>query len=110
MRTTKQVAGRRSRLRLTSGAAILAVIVMALLFASVVPVRTYLEQRSRLSSLEGRIETLRDENANLGRRVAQLHDPEHLERIARRCFGMVRPGEIAFILIPEGGAAKPPVC
>jgi cell division protein FtsB len=50
----------------------------------------------------------------LERRIELLNDPEHLERLARRCLGMVRPGEILFVVPEEepagAGAAVPADC
>ena len=96
--------------RVTPGAAVLAVIVMALLLACVVPLRTYLEQRGQLGRLDQRIELLTRQNSQLERRIELLRDPSYIERTARRCYGMARPGEITFIVVPERGPARPPVC
>jgi cell division protein FtsL len=103
-------AARRPRLRITPRAAILAVIVVALLISMVVPFRAYLAQRSRLAELERQTQQLEQQNARLQRRVEQLHDPAYLEQIARECLGMVRPGEIPFVVVPKGGAAAPAPC
>ena len=43
-------------------------------------------------------------------RIADLNDPPTLERLARECLGMVKPGEIAFVPIPKGRAPTPPDC
>ena len=41
---------------------------------------------------------------------ADLNDPRTLERLARECLGMVRPGQIAFVTIPKHAAPIPPDC
>ncbi len=46
---------------------------------------------------------LEQQNAALQARVDQLNDPLYLEQLARRCLGMVRPGEIAFVILPKHG-------
>ena len=33
-----------------------------------------------------------------------------LERIARECLGMVKPGETAFVVVPAHGKPDPPDC
>ena len=33
---------------------------------------------------------------------------DELERIARECLGMVKPGEIAFVVVPKGGHTATP--
>jgi cell division protein FtsB len=103
-----EMAGGRSRF--TGRGALLAVVVTALLLSLVVPLRTYLAQRDHLSKLEGQTRVLQRQNAILEAKVRQLHDPAYLERLARECLGMVRPGEIGFIVVPKDGESKPSGC
>jgi cell division protein FtsB len=103
-------AATRTRPRFTARAAILAVIVVALLFYLVVPLKAFMAQRSRLGRLDHQMELLQRQNTDLERRVAQLRDPSYLERYARECLGMVKPGEISFVVVPKGGAPAPANC
>jgi cell division protein FtsB len=96
--------------RLTARAAALMLIVLVMLAFAVAPFRTYLAQRGRLSSLQRQTSTLERQNDALQRRLERLNDPDELERLARACLGMVRPGEIAFLTIPSHGAPHPPAC
>lgn len=98
------------RPRLSRRAAGLAAISFVLLTALVVPLRQFMIQRSEIATLERQIERLEGERVVLERRVTRLQDPEYLERIARQCLGMVRPGEIAFVAVPEEGAPLPASC
>ena len=98
------------RLRITPRAAVLAVIVLALGMALVVPFRQYLAQRAQIDELQRQVATLREDRAQLEHRVEQYRDPKYLERLARKCLGMVRPGEIVFAPIPEEGARRPSGC
>jgi cell division protein FtsB len=84
--------------------------VLLLAAALVVPLRYYVAQRSDISELQGRVEYLQRERDRLAAYVESLRDPEKLEQIARQCFGMARPGEIAFVTIPEDGKAPPSSC
>jgi cell division protein FtsB len=93
----------RMRPRLTRRAAVLGAIILILAATAIVPLRQYLSQRSQIGGLERRIEALTQERTRLERRVEQLQDPEELERIARECLGMVKPGEIAFVAVPKSG-------
>jgi cell division protein FtsB len=102
------MAGGRSRF--TARGALLAVVITALLLSLVVPLRTYMAQRDHLSKLEGQTRVLQQQNAILEAKVRQLHDPAYLERLARECLGMVKPGEIGFIVVPKDGESKPPGC
>jgi cell division protein FtsL len=103
-------AGRRRRIRLTPRAAILAVIVAALLLYLVVPLRAYVAQRDRLNQLEHQAQVLEEENAQLQREVDRLNDPAYIERLARECLQMSRPGEIPFVAVPEEGQSVPTSC
>lgn len=100
----------RSRTRLTPRAAVLVFSVFLVAMFSIAPIRAYLEQRTRLEQLSRRAIELERQNDVLQDRIADLHDPETLERLARACLGMVRPGEIAFVTIPRGRAPAPPAC
>jgi cell division protein FtsB len=101
----------RGRIRLTGRAALLAVMVLLLAMATVVPLRQYFEQRSQIAELEETVATLEDQRAGLSAQLRRLRDPEYLEQLARQCLGMVKPGEIRFVTVPEGGGApKPPRC
>ena len=100
----------RARLRLTPRAAVLIGIVLLLATATVVPLRQYLAQQARMDALERRVDALQEKRLRLQREVERLHDPEYLEELARKCLGMVRPGEISFVTVPEGGKPRPARC
>ena len=96
----------RRRTRLTPGAVVLAVTIAVLLCVMSVPLRTYLSQRAQLDRLQLQSQVLQQQNSKLRERVAQLHDPSYLQRLARECLGMVKPGEIRFSVTngnAEGG-------
>jgi len=96
--------------RLTPKAAILSVVLMVLLLYMMVPLRSYLEQRARLTQLTQQANALQRQQASLMHEIAQLQDPDYLQRIARECLGMVRPGEIAFVIVPKTEAPGLPGC
>ncbi|HEX6262916.1 MAG TPA: septum formation initiator family protein [Actinomycetota bacterium] len=98
------------RPRLSRRAAGLAAISFVLLLALVLPLRQYVIQRSEIAGLERKVQRLEEERATLEHRVERLQEPEYLERIARQCLGMVRPGEIAFVAVPEDGQSLPASC
>ena len=97
-------------MKLTPKAAILSVILMVLLLYMMVPLRSYLEQRARLTQLTQQANALQRQQASLMHEIAQLQDPDYLQRIARECLGMVRPGEIAFVIVPKTEAPGLPGC
>jgi cell division protein FtsL len=113
MSATEATAAKRRRagLQLTPRAAVLAVVLMALLLYLVVPLRTYVEQRNRLGDLERQTQLLDRQNRQLQQQIEDLNDPEYIERYARECLHMIKPGEIGFVLVPAQGSAAPvPAC
>jgi cell division protein FtsB len=97
----------RDRPRLTGRAAALLVVVVLLALLALVPARQFVAQRQQIAELEGRAARLEQQNGMLRAQIARLHDPAELERRARACLGMVRPGEVA--LVTPGGA-RPSGC
>lgn len=97
----------RDRPRLTGRAAALLVAMAVLALLMLPPARQYLDQRARIAELERRAAALEARNADLREEIARLRDPLELERLARACLGMVRPGEIA--LVPTG-RSRPADC
>jgi cell division protein FtsB len=97
----------RPPVRATGRAALLIVVVAVLALVSVVPVRQYLAQRAEIERLDRRAAELERSNESLRSNIRQLHDPAYLERMARACLGMVRPGEVAFVSRASG---TDPIC
>jgi cell division protein FtsL len=64
-----------------------------------------MQQRSDVARLQREERLLQQQNGTLRQQVARLHDPAYLERIARECLGMTRPGEISFVVVPKGPVA-----
>lgn len=107
-RTRIAPAVRRRRARLTARATVLLTIVGGVLVLSIAPTRLYFEQRAELAEMERQARLLERETDALAARAERLRDPEMLERLARQCLGMVRPGETAFVVVPKEGAPPPP--
>jgi cell division protein FtsB len=108
---TARAGGRSSRggIRPTPRAVVLGVILLMLLFAMAVPLRTYLGQRSQLHQLQREEQVLAQQNTLLHQQVTKLNDPVYLQQLARECLGMVKPGQIAFVVTPKDGSpASPP--
>jgi cell division protein FtsB len=98
------------RFGVTGRAIVLLVVVGALLITSIYPLRTYLHQRSQLALLQQRVEELQRRSAALDRRITRLHDPRYLEVLARECLGMVKKGEIGFVVVPKPNVPLPKDC
>ncbi len=93
----------RRRRRLSGRALVLLALVGALLVAAAYPLRAYLNERAQITSLEQRTQQLELANHKLDTEIRRLHDPNYLEHLARVCLGMVKPGEIPFVVVPEHG-------
>ena len=91
---------------------VLAVVtVIGAVVIGVYPTRTYFSQRSALKSTQHQLDVLNTENTKLEQQAAALNDDAMIENLAREKFGLVRPGEEAFAMLPAPPAkvSVPPV-
>lgn len=90
--------------RVVEGDRPLIVGLVALLGLSVVmlsgPLQSYWHGRERVALLEAKHEALTTEIADLEARAEALHDPDEIELLAREHLGLVRPGEVAYAIVP----------
>ena len=86
---------------------VLAVVVFVIVAASgVFPFRQIIAQNRSVDLAEQQRDALVEENLRLEQQLAALQSPQEVERLAREQFGLVRPGEIAYVaVVPEGAAA-----
>jgi len=89
-------AKRRSPVR----GALLAVICVGLLFAFVYPTRTFLDQRDQMNRAKQQLSLLEQQNAELAAESKKLSSDAEIERLARERYGLVKPGERAFVIVP----------
>jgi cell division protein FtsB len=108
IRTRDAAPRRRRRVRLTARATVLVTLVIGVLALSVAPAQMYFDQKAELARFEREAAALERKNGTLVARAEQLRDRAFLERLARQCLGMVKPGEIAFVVVPKAGAPAPP--
>ena len=109
-RATVATADAHRARRITGRALALLVVVGALLVAAMYPLRAYLNERSQITGLEQQVSDLERQNAEYDRRIDLLHNPQYLERLARECLGMIKPGEIGFVVVPKHGKAGARIC
>ena len=101
---------RTSTVRISGRALVLLAIVGAIAVLGISPLRGYIDQRAQLAELRRQAATLEHQNAGLQHTIDELSDPTYLERLARECLGMVKPGETAFVIVPKHGSPTPSDC
>ena len=69
------------------------------------PTRRLLDQRVRISSMAAELAEVQAGNERLEQQIARLNDPDYLEQRAR-AFGLVRPGETTYVVMPPSDADK----
>jgi cell division protein FtsB len=93
------VLGRVLRSDLLLGSVLIAVIVLGVLL-EVPPFENYVGARQRVALLEQQAAMLEAENERLAQRLRDLEDETTVELLAREQQGLVRPGEVPYVLIP----------
>jgi cell division protein FtsB len=96
----RQAPHARRRRRGTVITAFVAVAAVALLFTFVYPTRSFLDQRASIKDAHARLEFLRSENARLAKQAQKLSDDAEIEKLAREQYGLVKPGEQSFVILP----------
>ena len=77
------------------------------LFLFVFPTRTYLQQRNQKNAAEQHLQLLRRQTAMLKNQTKQLKSGAEIEQIARARFGMIRPGETPYAVVPTPTSTQP---
>ena len=99
-----------SSVRFNARAVALLLIALAVMLLAIAPLRGYLDEQGQLKDLRNQATVLERQNQTLQDRIDRLSDATFLERIARECLGMVKPGETAFVIIPAHGKPDLPDC
>jgi cell division protein FtsB len=102
----KQAAPRRSGGAVRLAAA--SVVLVGLLFAFVYPTRTFLDQRAETNKARSQLQVLQSENARLARESKRLSTDSEIERLAREKYGLVKPGERPFVILPAPTTSTAP--
>lgn len=84
--------------------AVVLTLLAVLLMSALYPIRQYIGQKSHVSSLVAEQAELSGRIAELRTQQGLLLSDDEIERIAREQLGMVRPGEVAFAVLPDGKA------
>jgi cell division protein FtsL len=107
-RTRKPRTPSKERRRPSMRLALFLVVLVGLLFAFVYPTRTFLDQRNETNKARAQLEVLQSENARLARESKRLSTDSEIERLAREKYGLVKPGERPFVILPAPSSTVPP--
>lgn len=72
------------------------------------PTRKLMDQRGRIDQATHELAEVNRSNQRLQARIDRLRDPDYVDQLARSQAGLVKPGEIAFVVMPPGRGAPPP--
>jgi cell division protein FtsL len=98
--------------RLTSRAAVLAVVVCAIVLSLAYPVREYMAQRQQIDQLLAQQQTMLAQVKDLEAQQAKLAEPSYIEQLARQELDMCFPGTQCYVIEgsqpPTGGIRPQP--
>ena len=84
--------------RLTSRAAVLAVVICAIVLSLAYPVREYVAQRQQIDQLVAQRQTMLDQVKTLEAEQTKLSDPSYIEQLARQELDMCFPGTQCYVI------------
>jgi len=79
---------------------LLAGLLIALVVWSLYPLKQRAQQKIETRLLKARIASLKARNNGLGDEIGRLKSDDYIEQIARRDFGLVKPGESSLLVVP----------
>jgi cell division protein FtsB len=72
---------------------------LALTVSGVLPFRQLITQQNQVERSAARLAALHAENRALSEEIEMLGTDAEIERLAREQFGLVRPGEVAYVVV-----------
>jgi cell division protein FtsB len=87
------------RARLTSRAAVLAVVICAIALSLAYPVREYIAQRRQIDQLQAERQMLNGQLQWLQHQQQRLADPAYIEQLSRNKLHMCLRGETCYVVI-----------
>jgi cell division protein FtsL len=99
--------------RLTSRAAVLAVVICAIVLSLAYPVREYVAQRQQIDQLVAKRQAMQARVKSLEAEKARLSDPSYIEQLARQDLDMCFPGTQCYVIegsqsLIDGAGPKQP--
>jgi cell division protein FtsB len=77
------------------------------MYLFVFPARAYLAQKQEIAAEEHTVAVLRAEDSKLSSQSSALRDGATIEQIARQQYGLVKPGQQAFMVLPAPSRRPP---
>jgi cell division protein FtsB len=103
---TRRTRAPRPRGRFTGRAVILALVLVALILAYAYPLRTYLGERAQIRQLQQSQTAQRQRIGVLQQERAKWNDPDYVAAQARERLLLVKPGDVAYVVIDDPAAGK----
>lgn len=72
---------------------------LALTVSGILPFRQLISQQHQIERSQAQLTALTDENEALAEDIAMLGTDAEIERLAREQYGLVRPGEVAYVVV-----------
>ena len=82
---------------------------LGVLLLAVFPARAWVAQRHERARVATSVQEMATQNRRLEDRVRLLQTDAEIERLARKDYNLVRPGEDAFAILPSAAPTPPPV-
>lgn len=79
---------------------LVAAVFIALLIWAVYPLKQRAQQKRETQLLQAKIASLKAKNSGLENEIKRLNSDEYVEQLARRYFGLVKPGESSVLVVP----------
>lgn len=99
MARRQAVARRRARVALV-GACLFAAVVLA----TSLPLRAWMDQRSAVAATAATVRRLAHDDHELAAQAATLAKPSTIRALAHSQFGYIEPGQKAYIVVPSGSS------
>ena len=87
------------RVKFTSRAAVLAVVICAIALSLAYPVREYIAQRRQIDQLQAERQQLTSELRQLQQHQQRLNDPAYVEQLARNELHLCMRGDTCYVVI-----------
>jgi cell division protein FtsB len=76
-------------------------VTLAVLLLGVFPARTWWRQRAEIAAAQKKLDVLSAQDKSLQQQADALQTNDEIERVARESYGLVKPGEKAFTILPS---------